>query len=134
MNVRILGRLSESGLLLPFYSFRIPAGFSNPAAAHIEQDFSSDRLMDVRAPYIYVAQIDSDSMRGIGIFDADLIAVDRSLKAGHKSIVIAAVNGEPMCKRLCIKGDDVSLQSENPSYAARYILKVEELMFGGGGG
>ncbi|KPZ18374.1 LexA family protein [Pseudomonas syringae group genomosp. 3] len=130
MKVRILGRPTESGLLLPFYLFKIPAEFPNPAAAHIEQDCSFDRLVEVRTPHIYVAQID-DSMTSIGIFDADLIAVDRSLKAGHESIVIAAVNGEQMCKRLRIKGDNVILQSENPNYSARYILEDEELMFWG---
>ncbi|RMT11230.1 Ultraviolet light resistance protein A [Pseudomonas amygdali pv. lachrymans] len=131
MNVRILGRLSESGLLLPFYSFKIPAGFPNPAADHIEQDFSFDRLMDVRAPHIYVAQIDGDSMKGVGIFDGDLIVVDRSLKAGNGSIVIAAVNGEPVCKRLCIQGENVILMSENSGYTPRYILEGEELMIWG---
>ncbi|RMM21069.1 RulA, partial [Pseudomonas syringae pv. pisi] len=54
MNVKILGRLCESGKVIPLYTFKIPAGFPNPAADHIEQDFSFDRLMDLRAPHIYV--------------------------------------------------------------------------------
>ncbi|RMO63809.1 RulA, partial [Pseudomonas amygdali pv. eriobotryae] len=64
MNVKILGRLCESGKVIPLYTFKIPAGFPNPAADHIEQDFSFDRLMDLRAPHIYVAKIDGDSMEG----------------------------------------------------------------------
>ncbi|RMP17510.1 Ultraviolet light resistance protein A [Pseudomonas amygdali pv. lachrymans] len=87
--------------------------------------------MDVRAPHIYVAQIDGDSMKGVGIFDGDLIVVDRSLKAGNGSIVIAAVNGEPVCKRLCIQGENVILMSENSGYTPRYILEGEELMIWG---
>lgn len=70
-------------------------------------------------------------MTGIGIFDADLIVVDRSLKAGNGSTVIAAVNGEPFCKPLRLKDDSVILRSENPSYPARYILEGEELMIWG---
>ncbi|KPW73563.1 Error-prone repair protein UmuD [Pseudomonas syringae pv. coriandricola] len=131
MTVRILGKLSECGIVLPFYSFKIPAGFPNPAADHIEQDFSFDRLMDVRAPHIYVAQIDGSSMQGIGIFDGDLIVVDRSLTAVHGSIVIASVNGEPLCKRLTMQGQNVVLISENPGYAPRYILEGEELVIWG---
>ncbi|WP_050554443.1 LexA family protein [Pseudomonas syringae] len=132
MSVRILGKLSECGIILPFYSFKIPAGFPNPAADHIEQDFSFDRLMDIRATHIYVAQIDGNSMQGIGIFDGDLIVVDRSLTAVHCSIVIASVNGEPLCKRLTMQGQSVVLISENPRYAPRYILEGEELVIGGG--
>ncbi|KPW12226.1 Error-prone repair protein UmuD [Pseudomonas syringae pv. apii] len=44
---------------------------------------------------------------GGGIFDGDLIVVDRSLTAVHGSIVIASVNGEPLCKRLTIQGQSV---------------------------
>ncbi|RMR20819.1 ultraviolet light resistance protein A [Pseudomonas syringae pv. persicae] len=64
MNVKILGRLCRSGKVVPLYTFKIPAGFPNPAADHIEQDFSFDRLMDLRALHIYVAKIDGDSMEG----------------------------------------------------------------------
>ncbi|RMS96872.1 Ultraviolet light resistance protein RulA, partial [Pseudomonas savastanoi] len=77
MNVKILGRLCGSGKVIPFYTFKIPAGFPNPAADHIEQDFSFDRLMDLRAPHIYVAKIDGDSMEGAKIFHDSLVVVDR---------------------------------------------------------
>ncbi|RMP54298.1 Ultraviolet light resistance protein RulA, partial [Pseudomonas savastanoi pv. retacarpa] len=80
MNVKILGRLCGSGKVIPFYIFKIPAGFPNPAADHIEQDFSFDRLMDLRAPHIYVAKIDGDSMEGAKIFHDSLVVVDRSRK------------------------------------------------------
>ncbi|MGE1072702.1 LexA family protein [Pseudomonas fragariae (ex Marin et al. 2024)] len=89
--------------------------------------------MDVRAPHIDVAEIDGNSMQGIGIFDGDLIVVDRSLTAVHGSIVIASVNGEPLCKRLTIQGQSVVLISENPGYAPRYILEGEELVIFWGG-
>ncbi|WP_235811930.1 S24 family peptidase, partial [Pseudomonas syringae] len=52
----------------------------NSAADHIEQDFSFDRLMDLRAPHIYVAKIDGDSMEGAKIFHDSLVVVDRSRK------------------------------------------------------
>nr|WP_255302210.1 S24 family peptidase [Pseudomonas syringae] len=80
MNVKILGRLCRSGKVIPLYTFKIPAGFPNPAADHIEQDFSFDRLMDLRAPHIYVAKIDGDSMEGAKIFHDSLVVVDRSRK------------------------------------------------------
>ena len=40
-------------------------------------------------------------MEGAGIFDGDMAVVDRSITAEHGHIVIAAVNTEPVCKRLC---------------------------------
>ncbi|RML51119.1 hypothetical protein ALQ93_200101 [Pseudomonas syringae pv. pisi] len=95
MNVKILGRLCSSGKVIPLYIFKIPAGFPNPAADHIEQDFSFDRLMDLRAPHIYVAKIDGDSMEGAKIFHDSLVVVDRSCIGISKCLCIklTLVNG-----------------------------------------
>ncbi|BBI47279.1 MULTISPECIES: LexA family protein [Pseudomonas] len=131
MNVKILGRLCESGKVIPLYTFKIPAGFPNPAADHIEQDFSFDRLMDLRAPHIYVAKIDGDSMEGAKIFHDSLVVVDRSRKPSSGSIVIAALNNEPLCKILILQGDHVVLKSANPAYPPRHILEGEELSIWG---
>lgn len=41
-----------------------------------------------------------DSMRGLGIFDGDLLVVDRAQPATHGSVVIAVVDGELAVKQL----------------------------------
>lgn len=66
--VTILGPLSSSGVQLPFYSYRVPAGFPSPAADHLEQKVSLDELLDLRAPHMYLVRIEGDSMIGAGIF------------------------------------------------------------------
>jgi DNA polymerase V len=70
-------------------------------------------------------------MEGAGIFDGDLVVVDRSITAEHGHIVIAAVNCEPVCKRLCKRGESIILMSENAGYPARYILEGDELVIWG---
>ncbi|WP_375232319.1 LexA family protein [Pseudomonas savastanoi] len=99
-----------------------PEPTPNPAADHIEQDFSFDRLMDLRAPHIYVAKIDGDSMEGAKIFHDSLVVVDRSRKPSSGSIVIAALNNEPLCKILILQGDHVVLKSANPAYPPRFAF------------
>jgi len=49
----------------------------------------------------------------------------------HGDIVIAALNGEPVCKRLHHKGRELILQSENAAYPARYVLESDEMMIWG---
>lgn len=56
--VTILGPLSSSGVQLPFYSYRVPAGFPSPAADHLEQKVSLDELLDLRAPHMYLVRMD----------------------------------------------------------------------------
>ncbi|WP_429001652.1 LexA family protein [Xanthomonas euvesicatoria] len=51
----------------------MPAGFPSPAADHIEKHLSLDELFDIRAPHVYIAKIEGDSMQGVGIFRDGLI-------------------------------------------------------------
>lgn len=131
MSVTVVGPISEGGTPLPLYSFKVPAGFPSPAADHIEQHISIDQLLNIRAPHVYLVRIEGNSMEGAGIFDGDLAVVDRSVTPEHGHIVIAAVNCEPLCKRLNKSGEHIILTSENPSYPARYILEGDELVIWG---
>lgn len=128
MIVTFLGTVDASGELLPMYSFRVPAGFPSPADDHIERHISLDELLDLRAPHTYLVQVEGDSMIGAGIFSGDLLAVDRSKDARHGEIVIAALNGEPICKRLHRRDGVTILLSENKAYPPRYINEGDELV------
>jgi DNA polymerase V len=129
--ISILGQLDGTGIPLPLYSFRVPAGFPSPAADHVEKQISLDELLDIRAPHIYLVRVEGDSMIGAGIFPGDLVIVDRSIEAEPGHIVIAAVNCEPLCKRLARDGSQVVLKSENPRYPSRYLLEGDELQIWG---
>lgn len=131
MTITILGPLAATGEQLPLYSFQVPAGFPSPAADHIEKHISLDELFEIRAPHVYLAKIDGDSMQGAGIYSGDLIIVDRSLYATHGDIVIAALNSEPVCKRLHMRDNNVVLMSENTKYPARHVLEGDELVVWG---
>ncbi len=60
-------------------------------------------------PATFLWRISGSSMEGAGIYDRDLACVDRSLTAGHGSIVVAAVDGQMSCKRLVIDGNTARL-------------------------
>lgn len=90
------------------------------------QALSLDQLMNIRAPGTYLVKVEGDSMQGAGIFSGDMLVVDRSRDPVRNNIVIAVINGEPMCKRLDFAGDAPVLRSENPKYPARFILENDE--------
>ena len=69
--------------------------------------------------------------KGAGIHSGDLVIVDRSLDAAHGDIVIAAINSEPVCKRLHRSDTAVILMSENPKYPPRYVMEGDELLIWG---
>lgn len=131
MSFIVLGPLTQGGIKLPRCSFRVPAGFPSPAADHIEKHISLDEILNIRAPHVYLISIAGDSMQGAGIFDGDLAIVDRALEAAHNDIVVALLNNDPVCKRLCKRGNQMILLSENPKYPPRYVLEGDELAIWG---
>lgn len=62
-------------------------------------------------------------MIGMGIFDNDVMVVNRKLDAVPGHIIIAALNGGPRVKRLAKRREQFVLESENPKYPPRYIME-----------
>ena len=131
MSVRILGPLAAAGQKIPVYGFHFPAGFPSPAADHIDKQISLDELFDIRAPHVYLAMIEGDSMQGAGIFCGDMVMVNRSIEAKHGDIVIASINAEPVCKRLYKTPNAVALMSENANFPSRHVMEGDELSIWG---
>ncbi|AZE52975.1 Error-prone repair protein UmuD [Pseudomonas synxantha] len=131
MSATLLGPIAGGGHSLPMYSNPVSARFPSPAADHLEKLISLDELFEIRAPHVYLAKIQGDSMQGIGIFSGDLVIVDRSKTARHGDIVIAALNAECVCKRLHNRDGQVILMAENPKYPPRYVMEGDELVIWG---
>ena len=76
------------------YVTSISAGFPSPAEDHIDVSLNLNDYL-VKHPsstfYIYVK---GDSMVGSGIYDGDLMVIDRSLEPRSNSVVVAVIDGE----------------------------------------
>ena len=127
----ILGPVGSSVIELPFFSSRVPAGFPSPAQDHLEQKLSLDQLLGIDAPHTYLVRVEGESMIDIGIFDGDIMVVNRAMPWRLRAIVIAEINGETFVKRLIQNGQQIVLRSENPKFAPRYILEGDELRIWG---
>lgn len=64
-------------------------------------------------------------MLGCGIHDGDLLVVDRSVDAVHNRVVIAALDGELLVKRLLRRGKRAYLAPANPDYPEIEITSRE---------
>lgn len=72
-------------------------------------------------------RVKGESMSGIGIYQDDMLVVDRSLEPKHNDIVIAVLNNEFTVKRLYRRGGVVKLIAENKLYPPLLIKNEEEL-------
>ncbi len=118
MRATILGQLGPSSTFLQFVDTRVPAGFPSPAADYEEVTLSIDELVDLRTPHVYLVRVEGPSMVGAGIYDGDVLVVNRALEARAGHIVVAYVDGGMTVKRLQVTQEGVWLQAENPDYRA----------------
>ena len=112
---------------IPFATSIVSAGFPSPAEDFVLEQLDLNDLLIKHPVATFFVRVGGDSMINAGIFDKDILVVDRSLNAKSDNIIIAAVNGELTVKRLIKKGDKVTLMPENPKYKAIEINSFSEL-------
>lgn len=94
----------------------VPAGFPSPADDYVEQRISLDEHLIQHRESTFFMRVAGDSMRGLGIFDGDLLVVDRALPAAHGCVVIAVLDGEFTVKQLLHTADGQILRAAHPAY------------------
>ena len=94
-------------LTIPFYLHKVGAGFPSPATDYIEDDIDLNSHLITNAPATFIIRVQGKSMINVGIYDGDLLIVDKSLNPKNFSTVIANVNEELVVKTL-IKSKETS--------------------------
>ncbi len=94
----------------------VPAGFPSPADDYVQQRISLDEQLIEHRESTFFMRVAGDSMRGLGIFDGDLLVVDRALPAIHGRVVIAVVDGEFTVKQLLLTPQGQVLRAAHPDY------------------
>ena len=87
-------------LTIPFYLHKVGAGFPSPATDYIEDDIDLNSHLITNAPATFIIRVQGKSMTNVGIYDEDLLIVDKSLNPKNFSTVIANVNEELVVKTL----------------------------------
>lgn len=78
-------------------------GFESPAAEYTQLPLSLDELLIEHPSATFIGQAAGDSMEGAGIFDGDILIVDRHVALENGDIVVANINGEFVCKLIDTK-------------------------------
>jgi DNA polymerase V len=99
---------------LPLFGHKVPAGFPSPADDYLERRLSLDEHLIPNKDSTFLVRARGTSMVGAGIFDGDLMVVDKGLNAQIGDIVVAVVDGEFTVKYLAQRGGQVYLKPANP--------------------
>lgn len=96
---------------------RVAAGFPSPANDHAVKRID---LMDqlIKHPQAtFLLRVRGESMKDAGIFDNDVVLVDRAINPRSGHVVVAVVDGEFVCKMLWQQAGRIKLRAANPTFA-----------------
>jgi repressor LexA len=95
---------------------QVAAGSPILAQEHIESHYQVDpSLFKPRADFLL--RVQGMSMKDIGIFDGDLLAVHKTQDVKNGQVVVARIDDEVTVKRLSRKGKHVHLLAENTEFS-----------------
>jgi DNA polymerase V len=108
--------LSELATLVSVLPCRVAAGFPSPAEDHAVQrvDLMAQLIKHPQATFLL--RVRGESMKEVGIFDNDVVLVDRAITARTGHIVIAMVDGEFVCKTLWQRAGQFKLKAANKTF------------------
>ena len=101
---------------IPLASFSVSAGFPSPADDYLEGHLDLNEYFIRHPAATFYVRVAGDSMNGAGIFDGDLLIVDRAVTCSDGCIVVARLGDEFTLKRIARQGTRVFLRPENEEF------------------
>ncbi|GHT22179.1 umuD protein [Planctomycetales bacterium] len=127
MNVYVYRSTDEKPLRYPLIASTVPAGFPSPAEDTPTEQLDLAQHLIQHPEATFFLRVSGESMTGAGIFDGDLLIVDRSLTPGNGDIVIAILDGEFTVKRLIMDGKRIELRPDNPKFRTLKLTEESQL-------
>jgi len=120
-----------TSLIRPLLGDSISAGFPSPAQDYIEAELDLNEHLISHPAATYFVRVAGNSMIDAGIFDDDILIVDRAIEPANKRIVIAILDGELTVKRLYIREGRWFLSPENEAFPNLEITSDSDLIIWG---
>jgi DNA polymerase V len=116
-------------LTVPFYLHKAGAGFPSPATDYIEEDVDLNVHLIKNVPATFIIRVQGKSMTDVGIYDGDLLVVDKSLKPKNFSTVVANVHDELVVKNFIKEKDEQFLTSGSKKIEDKIIINNDSEIF-----
>ena len=98
----------------PLVAWHISCGFPSPADDYRKSELDMNELVIVHAEATFYVRVSGDSMEGTGLYEGDVLVVDRALVARNNALIVVLVYGECTALSLSTIGDTLFLMPENP--------------------
>jgi DNA polymerase V len=106
-------------------------GFGAAADDYMERGIDLNEQLIKNKPATFFFRMKGDAMEGSGIFDGDILIVDRSLKLASGKIVVAILNGELLVRRFHKNFSSAFLIAENQRYKTINVAEFNDFRIWG---
>jgi len=119
---------SDENIAISVLPAKVKAGgygsFESPALDFPEDTIDLLKLLIKDKETTFFARVTGDSLNGIGVFDGDILIVQKGLFPRENDIVVVFYQGEfyvkrykPKYKENSLRLEKIKLKSENPNYS-----------------
>lgn len=133
---------NEENFIIPILPAKVKAGgygsFESPALDFPDDSIDLLKLLIKDKETVFFGRVTGSSLSGIGIFDNDLLIIQKDLFPSYDDVVIAYIEGEFFVKKFRPKYKDnsfeiqnIKLKSENPDYSDIFIDENSEFQLWG---
>ena len=106
-------------------------GFGAAADDYMERGIDLNEQLIRNKPATFFFRMKGDAMKDAGIFDNDVLIVDRSVKLTNGRIIVAVLNGELMVRRFHKNFTSSFLIPENERYKAINLGEFSDFVLWG---
>lgn len=114
----------------------IKAGFPSPAQDYVENGIDLNRELVKNPSSTFFGRARGSSMEGAGIYDGDLLIIDKSLEPHEGAVAVCYIDGEFTLKRIHFEREGgqiaaVWLQPENDSFQPIKVTEENQFIIWG---
>lgn len=120
-------------LSLPYADGGVKAGFPSPAQDYMMESIDLNHVLVHHQECTFYARVCGESMIGAGIYDGDLVVIDKSLEAHDGDYIVACVDGEFTLKRFKVDSSNQCawLLPANPHFPAIKVTADNDFVIWG---
>jgi DNA polymerase V len=108
--------IAEVPLWMELITGQVCAGFPSPAEDLGAQRIDLAKVLITHPQATYLIRASGQSMVDAGIFDNDILVVNRAISPRNNHIVVAVVDNEFTVKRLYQRAGRIKLKAANPTF------------------
>ncbi len=106
-------------------------GFGAAADDYMERGIDLNEQLIRNKPATYFFRMKGDAMQEAGIFDNDVLIVDRSIKLTNGKVIVAVLNGELLVRRYHKNFTSTFLIPENNRYKTINLAEFSDFVMWG---